>query len=153
MKKILKISLAAIVTLSAAGKNKDRVVFVDKGVEKCALKAGDRNQDGILSREEADSLEELNLTPYRIDIFEVKSYEDLKNFPNLKKVWLGDSEVKELDLSPNYKLELVCVQSEALELLTLAVGCQPKLIMPNREGELLIRRKYSKNDPNTIWYR
>lgn len=133
--------------------SKDRVTFVDKGVEKCALKSGDRDGNGVLSREEADALEVLNLTPYRIDMFEVGSYEDLKQFPHLKQLWLGESDVRELDLSANYQLELVCVQSEALQVLTLAVGCSPKLITPDREGELVVRRKYSKNDPNSIWYR
>ena len=144
--------LAASALLFSAGRQ-DRITFVDRGVEKCALKAGDRNGDGVLSREEADSLEVLNLTSYRIDMFEVRSYADLKQFPHLKQVWLGESEVPELDLSANYQLELVCVQSEALRVLTLAVGCAPKLVAPNREGELVVRRKYSDNDPNTIWYR
>jgi hypothetical protein len=151
MKTILVVLMASALFFSAG--RQDRVTFVDKGVEKCALKSGDRNGDGVLSREEADALEVLNLTPYRIDIFEVGSYADLKQFPHLKQVWLGDSEVQELDLSANYQLEMVCVQSEALKVLTLAVGCAPKLAMPNREGELVVRRKYSENDPNSIWYR
>lgn len=152
MMKTILVWLMASALLFSAG-SKDRVTFVDKNVEKCALKAGDRNGDGVLSREEADALEELNLTAYRIDMFEVGSYADLKQFPHLKQVWLGESEVPELDLSANYQLEFVCIQSEALRVLTLAVGCSPKLITPNREGELLVRRKYSDNDPDSIWYR
>ncbi|MBQ9410715.1 MAG: hypothetical protein IJU21_03805 [Bacteroidales bacterium] len=130
-----------------------QVQFQDPEVGRCSLKAGDRNGDGVLTREEADSLTELNLTAYRIHMFEVKTYDDLQNFPHLRKVWLGESSVKELDLSANYELELICVQSDNLEVLTLAVGCYPKLITPTREGELTIRRVYSKNDPNAIWYR
>lgn len=151
MKTIVLVWMASALIISVG--SKDRVTFVDKGVEKCALKSGDRDGNGVLSREEADALEVLNLTPYRIDMFEVGSYEDLKQFPHLKQLWLGESDVRELDLSANYQLELVCVQSEALQVLTLAVGCSPKLITPDREGELVVRRKYSKNDPNSIWYR
>lgn len=83
MMKTILVWLMASALLFSAG-SKDRVTFVDKNVEKCALKAGDRNGDGVL---------------------------------------------------------------------TLAVGCSPKLITPNREGELLVRRKYSDNDPDSIWYR
>ena len=129
------------------------VAFRDPEVGRCALNAADQNQDGILSKQEAEALAELNLTSYRIHMFEVKTYEDLKQFPHLKKVWLGESDIKELDLSANYELELVAVQSDALQVLTLAVGCYPKLITPTREGELTIRRVYSNNDPNNIWYR
>ena len=129
------------------------VVFQDQEVGRCALNAADKNQDGILSKEEAEALTELNLTSYRIHMFEVTTYEDLKQFPHLKKVWLGESDITELDLSDNYELELVAVQSDSLQVLTLAVGCYPKLITPTREGVLTIRRVYSKNDPNIIWYR
>ena len=45
--------------------------FADKNVGRKAIQAGDRDGDGFLSKEEADSLTVLNLTPYRIDIFEV----------------------------------------------------------------------------------
>lgn len=151
MMKTIVVLLIASALLHSAG-NQDRVTFVDKGVEKCALKSGDRNGDGVLSHAEADALEVLNLTPYRIDMFEVGSYADLEQFPHLKQLWLGESDVQELDLSANYQLEQVCVQSEALRVLTLAVGCSPKLITPNREGVLVVRRKYSRNDPNSIWY-
>lgn len=146
------ISLGIFLTWRANAQNPP-VMFQDPEVGRCSLKAGDRNGDGVLTREEADSLTELNLTAYRIHMFEVKTYDDLQNFPHLRKVWLGESSVKELDLSANYELELICVQSDNLEVLTLAVGCYPKLITPTREGELTIRRVYSKNDPNTIWYR
>ena len=127
--------------------------FADPEVLRCALKSGDINEDGVLSKAEADSLTVLNLTVYRIHIFEVKTYEDLKKLPNLRKVWLGESELKTVDLSANYKLEFVAVQSPNLSELVLAVGCCPQLVTPHSEGALTIKRVYNDNDPNSIWYR
>lgn len=150
MKKILYTFVLMLVCLGAQAQN---LKFADSEVLRCALKSADINGDGILQKAEADSLTVLNLTVYRSHIFEVKTYEDLKLFPNLKKVWLGESEIQELDLSPNYKLEVVAVQSTNLKTLVLAVGCYPQLITPTIEGSLTIKRVYSENDPNTIWYR
>ena len=150
MKKILYTFVLMLVCLGAQAQN---LKFADQEVLRCALKSADINEDGILQKAEADSLTVLNLTVYRSHIFEVKTYEDLKLFPNLKKVWLGESEIQELDLSPNYKLEVVAVQSTNLKTLVLAVGCYPQLITPTIEGSLTIKRVYSENDPNTIWYR
>jgi hypothetical protein len=127
--------------------------YADAEIWRCALKSADANQDGVLSKEEEEALTELNLTAYRIHMFTVKSYEDLKRFPHLKKVWLGETDIAEVDLTANYELELVCVQSDETKVITLAVGCYPQLITPTREGELTIRRRYSENNPNNIWYR
>lgn len=127
--------------------------YADAEVWRCALKSADANQDGVLSKEEEEALTELNLTSYRIHMFTVKSYEDLKRFPHLKKVWLGETQLADVDLRANYELELVCVQSDETKTLTLAVGCYPQLITPTREGELTIRRRYSENNPNNIWYK
>ena len=127
--------------------------YVDAEVWRCALKSADANQDGVLSKEEEEALTELNLTSYRIHMFYVKSYEDLKRFPHLKKVWLGETQLADVDLTANPELELVCVQSDETKVLTLAVGCYPQLITPTREGELTIRRRYSENNPNNIWYK
>ena len=144
---------AALFLTFAFGAYAQELKFADPEVLRCALKAGDRNGDGVLSKVEADSLTVLNLTVYRSHIFEVTTYEDLQKFPNLKKVWLGESDIQELDLSANYKLELVAVQSPRLRELVLAVGCYPQLVTPNSEGALTVRRVYNDNDPNSIWYR
>lgn len=137
----------------AFGAYAQELKFSDPEVLRCALKSGDINGDGVLSKAEADSLTVLNLTVYRIHIFEVNTYEDLKKFPNLRKVWLGESELEKVDLSANYKLEFVAVQSPRLRELVLAVGCYPQLVTPNSEGALTVRRVYNDNDPNSIWYR
>lgn len=126
--------------------------FKDPNVARRALKAGDQNGDGILSKTEADSLQVLNLGSYRIDPFEVQSYEDLVRFPNLKRVWLGESNLKEVDLSKNGKLEEVIIQSDSLKVLIIAVGCTPKIAYPVHSGEVIIRRVVNPDDPNAIWY-
>ena len=148
-----KILLFVFFLSLGAGAFAQELKFADPEVLRCALKSGDLNEDGVLSKAEADSLTILNLTVYRIHIFEVKTYEDLKKFPNLRKVWLGESSLEKVDLSANYKLEFVAVQSPVLRELVLAVGCYPQLVTPNSEGALTVRRVYNDNDPNSIWYR
>ena len=150
MKKILLVF--AMILLGSAAFAQE-LKFSDPEVLRCALKSGDINGDGVLSKAEADSLTVLNLTVYRIHIFEVKTYEDLQKFPNLRKVWLGESELEKVDLSANYLLEFVAVQSPRLRELVLAVGCCPQLVTPHSEGALTVRRVYNDNDPNSIWYR
>lgn len=126
--------------------------FADKNVGRRAIMSGDANQDGFLSKEEAEALTVLNLVCYRIDPFDVMTYEDLAKFPNLKEVYLGESDVTEIDLSKNPKLELIGVQSETLKVLTIAVGSQPKILFPPRAGEVTVRRVINPDDPNAIWY-
>ena len=126
--------------------------WADGEVLLCALKSADANQDGVLSAEEANALTVLNLTVYRIHVFTVKSYEDLKRFPHLKKVWLGDSALETVDLSYNQELEFVCIQSDALKTLILPVGCTPQIAYPVHPGEVTIKRVIGPNDPNAIWH-
>ena len=126
--------------------------WADEEVYRCALKSADANQDGVLSAEEAEALTVLNLTVYRIHVFTVKSYEDLKRFPHLKKVWLGDSEIETVDLSWNRELEFVCVQDDRLKTLILPVGCTPQLAYPTHPGEITVKRVVGPGDPNAIWY-
>ena len=80
------------------------------------------------------------------------SYQDLAQFPNLKKVFLGESDVEEIDLSKNTKLEVISIQSLKLKRLTIAVGCTPRIFFPPRSGEVTIRRVVNPDDPNSIWF-
>ena len=80
------------------------------------------------------------------------TYEDLIRFPNLKRVDLGESDLKEVDLSKNGKLEEVNIHSDALQVLILSVGCTPKITYPVHSGEILVRRVVNPDDPNAIWY-
>lgn len=126
--------------------------FADKNVGRRAIMAGDLDKDGFLSKAEADSLTVLNLGSYRIDPFEVQSYEDLARFPNLKRVILGESDLKEVDLSKNLQLKEVNIHSDALQVLILAVGCTPMITYPVHSGEIIIRRVVNPDDPHAIWY-
>lgn len=126
--------------------------FADKNVGRKAIQGGDRNQDGYLSQEEMDSLEVLNLGSYRIDPFDVVSYEDLAKFPNLKKVYLGESDLAEVDLSRNPKLEVIAIQSPNLKTVVIAVGSKPQFYFPTQSGEIVVRRVVNPDDPNAIWY-
>ncbi|MBP5488184.1 MAG: hypothetical protein J6X77_01290 [Bacteroidales bacterium] len=149
MKKVIVVLALIFVSYGAFAQS---LKFADEEVLRCALHSGDRNGDGVLSKVEADSLTVLNLTSYRIHMFQVKTYEDLQKFPHLKKVWLGESTLPLIDLSFNYELEMVAVQSDELKTLVLAVGCYPQLITPTREGSLVVKRVRSSADPNSIWY-
>lgn len=126
--------------------------WADNEVLRCALDSADANRDGILSDEEADALTVLNLTLYRIHVFLVKSYEDLKRFPHLKKVWLGESKLRTVDLSYNQELEYVCIQSDNLKTLILPVGCTPQIAFPTHPGKVTIKRVVGPNDPHAFWH-
>ena len=152
--KALKHILLALTVLAggfcANAQSQDK--WADEEVLRCALKSADANQDGVLSAEEADALTVLNLTVYRIHVFTVKSYEDLKRFPHLKKVWLGDSALETVDLSYNRELEFVCIQSDELKTLILPVGSSPQIAYPTHPGEVTVKRVVGPNDPDAIWH-
>lgn len=150
LKHILPVLIALCGGICANAQTADK--WADQEVLRCALNSADINQDGILSPEEADSLTVLNLTVYRIHIFMVKSYEDLKRFPHLKQVWLGDSDLRNVDLSYNQELEYVCIQSDKLRTLILPVGCAPQIAFPTHPGKVTIKRVIGPNDPNAIWH-
>ena len=114
------------------------LTFADRNIERRALINGDTDNDGHISKAEADSIKSLNLTQYRTDMFVVSTYEDLALFPNLEKVWLGESKLDTVDLSKNWKLNYVNIQSDNLKTLILAVGCTPKLGYPMHSGEILV---------------
>ncbi|MDY6411799.1 MAG: hypothetical protein SPL28_02240, partial [Bacteroidales bacterium] len=81
------------------------LTFADRNIERRALLKGDTDGDGHISRVEADSVKSLILTQYRTDMFEVSTYEDLALFPNLEKLWLGESKLDTVDLSKNWNLK------------------------------------------------
>ena len=67
-------------------------------------------------------------------------------------MFLGESDVEEIDLSKNTKLKVISIQSLKLKRLTIAVGCTPQILFPPRSGEVTIRRVVNPDDPNTIWF-
>lgn len=128
------------------------LTFADRNIERRALINGDIDQDGHISKAEADSLKSLNLTQYRTDMFEVSTYEDLALFPNLEKVWLGESKLETVDLSKNWNLKYVNIESDNLKTLILAVGCTPKLAYPMHSGEVLIKRIKNPDAPGAMFF-
>lgn len=128
------------------------LTFSDRNIERRALINGDTDNDGHISKAEADSIKSLNLTQYRTDMFVVSTYEDLALFPNLEKVWLGESKLDTVDLSKNWKLNYVNIQSDNLKTLILAVGCTPKLGYPMHSGEILVKRIKNPDAPGAMFF-
>lgn len=128
------------------------LTFADRNIERRALINGDTDNDGYISKAEADSIKSLNLTQYRTDMFVVSTYEDLALFPNLEKVWLGESKLDTVDLSKNWKLNYVNIQSDNLKTLILAVGCTPKLGYPMHSGEILVKRIKNPDAPGAMFF-
>ena len=128
------------------------LTFADRNIERRALINGDTDNDGHISKAEADSIKSLNLTQYRTDMFVVSTYEDLALFPNLEKVWLGESKLDTVDLSKNWKLNYVNIQSDNLKTLILAVGCTPKLGYPMHSGEILVKRIKNPDAPGAMFF-
>ena len=128
------------------------ITFADHNIERRALLNGDTDGDGLISRAETDSLKSLNLTQYRTDMFEVKTYEDLALFPNLEKLWLGESKVETIDLSKNWNLKFVNIQSDNVKTIILAVGCTPKLAYPMHSGEILVKRILNPDAPGAMFF-
>ena len=143
------LTVCAILAFRASAQT---LAFADPNVERRALLNGDSDGDGRISRAEADSLKSLNLTQYRTDMFEVRTYEDLALFPNLEKLWLGESKVDTVDLSKNWNLKYVNVQSDNVKAIILAVGCTPKLAYPMHSGELLVKRILNPDAPGAMFF-
>ncbi|MBQ2069221.1 MAG: hypothetical protein IJR01_01890 [Bacteroidales bacterium] len=140
MKRFLIIAILALTATSLRAQDDTALQFKDKRVQERAIKAGDANRDGILTKAEADSIKILNMMAYRIDMFQVSSYEDFVNFPNLEKVHLGYSDLETVDLSRNPKLEEIVIGDSSLKTLILAFGCNPKIIFPTLMEQLVIKR-------------
>lgn len=143
------ISLCAFFAFKAGAQS---LTFVDRNIERRALLKGDTDGDGHISRVEADSVKSLILTQYRTDMFEVSTYEDLALFPNLEKLWLGESKLDTVDLSKNWNLKYVHIESDNVKVIILAVGCTPKLAYPMHSGEIIIRRIKNPDAPGAMFF-
>lgn len=143
------ISLCAFFAFKAGAQS---LTFADRNIERHALLKGDTDGDGHISRVEADSVKSLILTQYRTDMFEVSTYEDLALFPNLEKLWLGESKLDTVDLSKNWNLKYVHIESDNVKVIILAVGCTPKLAYPMHSGEIIIRRIKNPDAPGAMFF-
>lgn len=132
--------------------NAQSLTFADRNIERRALLKGDTDGDGHISRVEADSVKSLILTQYRTDMFEVSTYEDLALFPNLEKLWLGESKLDTVDLSKNWNLKYVHIESDNVKVIILAVGCTPKLAYPMHSGEIIVRRIKNPDAPGAMFF-
>ena len=141
-----------VCALVALGAEAQTLTFADSNVERRALLNGDTDGDGHISKLEADSLKSLNLTQYRTDMFVVSTYEDLALFPNLEKLWLGESKLDTIDLTKNWKLQFVNIQSDNVKTIVLAVGCTPKLAYPMHSGEVLVKRVINPDAPGAMFF-
>ena len=145
----IALALCAIYSFKAGAQT---LSFADRNIERRALLNGDTDGDGRISRAEADSLKSLNLTQYRTDMFEVTTYEDLALFPNLERLWLGESKVETVDLSKNWNLKYVNIESDNVKVIILAVGCTPKLAYPMHSGEIIVRRIKNPDAPGAMFF-
>ena len=143
------ISLCAFFAFKAGAQS---LTFADRNIERRALLKGDTDGDGHISRVEADSVKSLILTQYRTDMFEVSTYEDLALFPNLEKLWLGESKLDTVDLSKNWNLKYVHIESDNVKVIILAVGCTPKLAYPMHSGEIIVRRIRNPDAPGAMFF-
>ena len=143
------ISLFAFFAFKAGAQS---LTFADRNIERRALLKGDTDGDGHISRVEADSVKSLILTQYRTDMFEVSTYEDLALFPNLEKLWLGESKIDTVDLSKNWNLKYVHIESDNVKVIILAVGCTPKLAYPMHSGEIIVRRIKNPDAPGAMFF-
>ena len=82
----------------------------------------------------------------------VKTYEDLAQFPNLERLWLGESKLETVDLSNNWNLKYVNIESDNVKVIILAVGCIPKLAYPMHSGEIIVRRILNPKAPGAMFF-
>lgn len=121
------------------------IQFKDEGLKFYCLHAADRNRDGEISYNEAAMAKQINCEyGGRRFLRYITTYEDLVFFVNLEKLFLGVSNIKELNLTANKKLKLINMNAlDELDTLFLAEGCNPEIIHPlsKQDGGLTIFHK------------
>ena len=109
------------------------VPFADEDVKEFCLrnKKIDSDKDGHISIDEAKAVTRLSLMNFKSFIRNIKSYEDLKFFPNLEYFHAGMTYVETLDVSCCPKLkELDLSDCRMLKTIILAKGCKPEIKYP-----------------------
>ena len=109
------------------------VPFADEGIKEFCLRNRkiDADQNGEISIDEAKAVTKLSLMNFKSFIRNIKSYEDLKYFPNLEYFHAGYTYAETLDLSCLKKLkELDVSDCRMLKTIILAKGCKPTIKYP-----------------------
>jgi len=109
------------------------VPFADEGIKEFCLRNRkiDADQDGEISIDEAKAVTKLSLMNFRSFIRNIKSYEDLKYFPNLEFFHAGYTYEDTIDLSCCPKLKEVDLSDcRMLKTIILAKGCKPTIKYP-----------------------
>ncbi len=108
------------------------VPFADEGVKAFCLRSKiDKDEDGEISFDEAEAVKNLSLMSFKSFIKFIKSYEDLKYFPNLENFDAGTTYQETVDVSCLPKLkELNLGDCRMLKTIVLAKGCKPEIKYP-----------------------
>lgn len=108
------------------------LVFQDAGIKDfCLRNKVDTNKDGEISAEEAQAVTSLSFMNFRSFIRNIKSYEDLKYFPNVERFHAGMTYLETVDVSACPKLkELDLSDCRMLKTIVLAKGCKPEIKYP-----------------------
>ncbi len=107
--------------------------FADEGFKAFCLrnKKIDTDKDGNITKEEAEAVTKLSLMSTRSFIVNIKSYEDLKYFPNLESFDAGFNYLETIDVSCCPKLkQLDLSDSRMLKTVVLAKDCKPEIRYP-----------------------
>lgn len=108
------------------------ITFTDNGIRDfCLRNKVDANKDGVITAIEAKAVTNLSLMNFKSFMRNIKSYDDLKYFPNLQSFHAGYTYVETIDLSccPMLK-ELDLSDCRMLKEVILAEGCKPEIKYP-----------------------
>ena len=108
------------------------IAFKDEGIKEFSVRNKlDTNKDGEISVEEAQAVTVLSLMNFKSFMRNIKSYEDLKYFPNLERFHDGMTYQETVDVSCCPKLkELDLSDCRMLKTIVLAKGCKPEIKYP-----------------------
>jgi len=121
------------IKVELCGTAPEGITFVDEGVKDFCLrnKRIDTDRDGIVTKTEAEATTNLSLMNFRSFVRNIKSYDDLKNFPNLEYFHAGMTYSETVDVSCCPKLkELDLSDCRMLKTIVLAKGCRPEIKYP-----------------------
>ena len=107
-------------------------MFKDDAIKDfCLRNKVDADKDGVISKEEAAAVTRLSLMNFKSFMRNIKSYEDLQNFPNLEYFHAGLTYSETVDVSCCPKLkELDLSDCRMLKTIVLAKGCKPEIKYP-----------------------